>query len=401
MRCRLWSIAGILRDARVHQVAHRIRHRDRKLWWGVIDLRHCNSDLRFTGERPTASQCFVGDDAKRINIGCGGCRVPRCLLGREVLHRAHDLTGRGQWHLVSDSGDTEVGDLHATVRCDQEVARLDVSVNESRFGGSVYCSCGLRDDVEHSITGKNVFALQHTRERFARNQLHNKICAAILLAVVEAVRNALVVDQSRVPGLCPEPLQKARVAEILVLQDLDGDPATNEDVCGLPHFTHATNGNARLQLVTTPECEPWAWSHFFSTASSTFFAIGAATRLPYPVWPSPPPFSTSTVMAYLGLSAGANPVNHRVYGSVVPFSAVPVFPATATPSILALLAAPSRTLSTIMRVRAVAVFSEMARPRVAGLNPEMGVRSGAVTDSTTLGTITMPPLAMVLLTIAI
>src|SRR6218665_64088 len=94
-----------------------------------------------------------------------------------------------------------------------------------------------------------------------------------ILVVVEEVGNAFGVDQSRVPGLCPEPLQKARVAEILVLQDLDGAPATNEDVCGLPHFTHATNGNARLQLVTTPECEPWAWSHFFSTASSTFFAI--------------------------------------------------------------------------------------------------------------------------------
>ena len=36
-------------------------------------------------------------------------------------------------------------------------------------------------------------------------------------------------------------------------------------------------------------------------------------------------------------------MNHNVYGSPSPFSAVPVFPATLTPSILALLAAPELT----------------------------------------------------------
>ena len=46
----------------------------------------------------------------------------------------------------------------------------------------------------------------------------------------------------------------------------------------------------------------------------TFFAMGAAIVLPLPDWPCPPPSSTTTATATCGSSAGANPVNHSVYG---------------------------------------------------------------------------------------
>ena len=89
----------------------------------LVDLRHRDRDLRLARERALAGQALVRDDAERVDVGGGGCRVPGRLLGGEVLHRAHDLAGRGERHLVGDARDAEVGDLHPAVGSDQQVAR--------------------------------------------------------------------------------------------------------------------------------------------------------------------------------------------------------------------------------------------------------------------------------------
>ena len=62
----------------------------------------------------------------------------------------------------------------------------------------------------------------------------------------------------------------------------------------------------------------------------------------------PPPSSITTATATRGLSAGAKPVNQSVYGSSLPFWAVPVLPATFTPEICALLLTPLATASIII-----------------------------------------------------
>ena len=144
---------------------------------------------------------------------------------------------------------------------------------------------------------QDVLALEDGRERLARDELHHEVGAALLLAVVEDVGDALVVDESGVAGLGAEPLEEARVTQVLVLQDLDRDGTTDDEVGGLPDLSHAADRDARLQLVSSPEGEPCCGSHLFSTASSTFFAIGAAMELPVPFWPCPPPFSTTTATA--------------------------------------------------------------------------------------------------------
>ena len=58
-----------------------------------------------------------------------------CLAGGlfrgQVLGGAHHLAGLGQRHLVGQAGDAEVGDLDAAVRGDQQVARLDVAVDQA------------------------------------------------------------------------------------------------------------------------------------------------------------------------------------------------------------------------------------------------------------------------------
>src|SRR5690606_15650321 len=209
----------------------------------------------------------------------------------------------------------------------------------------------LGDDVEGLVGAQRAIALEDRRQRLAGHELHHQIRGAVLLAVVEHAGDALVVDQGGVAGLGAEALQEARVPHVLVLEDLDRDGPPDDVIRRLPHLAHAADRDPRLQLVATTERHTLRRPHLPSTASMTFFAIGAAMLLPEPDFPNPPPSSTTTATATLGFSAGAKPVNHRVWG-LSPFSAVPVFPATSIPSILAPVAAPERTPSASTAVSA-------------------------------------------------
>ena len=238
--------------------------------------------------------------------------MPTRLLGRQVLHRAHHLAGRGQRNLVGDPGNAEVRDLDAPLGRDEQVARLDVAVHQPGIVCRVQRGCRLRDDVEHLVGGQHALPLEDRRESLPRHELHDQIGASILFAVVEDVGDSLVVDERGMPSLGAEALQKSGVTEVLVFQDLDGDGAPDDQVGRLPDLTHPADGDPRRQLVPTTEGEAACGSHLLSTASMTFFAIGAATVFPKPDCPIPPPFSTTTATATCGLLAGAKPVNKSV-----------------------------------------------------------------------------------------
>ena len=90
------------------------------------------------------------------------------------------------------------------------------------------------------------------RERLAGNELHDEVGAAVLLAVVEDVGDALVVDERGVAGLGAEALEEAGVAQVLVLEDLDGDGAADDEVGRLPDLAHAADRDARLDSWYRP-----------------------------------------------------------------------------------------------------------------------------------------------------
>src|SRR5690606_20734218 len=184
--------------------------------------------------------------------------------------------------LVGDARDAEVGDLDAAVGRDEQVSRLDVAVHKARGMGGLKGGCRLGDNVEHAVGREHALPLEDRRECLARHELHHEVGAAIFLAVVEDIRDALVVDEGGVPCLRAEALEEARVAQVFVLEDLDRDGATDDQVGRLPDLAHAAYGDTARQLVTTTEGEATRGSHLLSTASNTFLAIGAATWLPKP-----------------------------------------------------------------------------------------------------------------------
>ena len=140
----------------------------------------------------------------------------------------------------------------------------------------------LGDDVERLVGGQRAVALENRRESFARHEFHHQERRAGLLAVVEDARDSFVVHEGGVAGLGAEALQEARVAHVLVFEDLDGDRPPDDVVGGLPHFTHTADGDSRIEFVAAAESHTLCRSHRPSTASMTFFAIGAAIVLPLP-----------------------------------------------------------------------------------------------------------------------
>src|SRR5690606_17187962 len=383
------------------QVLHGDRDGGRQRRRLLVDLGHRDRDLRLTREGTLAGEALVGDDAERVRVGRRGRRMSGRLLRRQVLHGSHDLPGRGQRHLVGDARDAEVGGLHPPVGRDEQVAGLDVAVHQTGGVRGLQRGGRLRDDVEGLVGAQGAVALEDRGERLTGDELHDEVGAAVLLAVVEDAGDALVVDERRVARFGAEALEEPGVPHVLVLEDLDRHRAADDVIRRLPHLAHAADRDPRLQLVATTERHTLRRPHLPSTASMTLFAIGAASVSPVPDCPIPPPSSTTTATATCGSSAGAKPVNHNVYGSSLLFSAVPVFPATSIPSILAPCAAPFMTLATMDAVTSSATSCSMARPNSVFSYSRMTDRSLPITASTIRGFITTPSLAIPAATMAI
>src|SRR5699024_9291228 len=143
-----------------------------------------------------------------------------------------------------------------------------------------------------------------------------------------------------------EPAQERLIAGVLLLQDFDRDDAAEDCVFGLPHFAHASDGDALCELIALAHRDADSRSHSSITASSILSIWDRVSSLPVPM--SIP--SYTTVTAYCGSSAGANPVIQEltVLSSSSPRSAVPVLAATSKRLDCAPWAVPASTVSTIM-----------------------------------------------------
>ena len=151
---------------------------------------------------------------------------PGGLFGREVLGGSHHLAGLRQRNLVGQAGDAEVGDLDPAVGSDQQVARLDVAVHQALGVGDGQRPGGLGHHGQGAVRGQDLLMLDDAAQRLAGDQFHDQVGGALLLAVVEDIGDAHVVQERGVACLCAEPLEEAGIARVLLLEHLDGnDPA--------------------------------------------------------------------------------------------------------------------------------------------------------------------------------
>jgi hypothetical protein len=76
--------------------------------------------------------------------------MPGEPLRRHVADRAHDVAGLRQVVGVRGLGQAEVGHPHVAVVVQQQVARLDVAVEDALAVGILQCLGGLDADVGHA-----------------------------------------------------------------------------------------------------------------------------------------------------------------------------------------------------------------------------------------------------------
>ena len=115
---------------------------------------------------------FVGDYAEREQIRKGARRLHLKLLGRDVEQGA--LEG-GLGLAAGFAGDAEIDDLHRIVVHDEDVAGLDIAVDEALFMGGMETMGGLGDDFKHAGDAQPRAAiLDEAIERGARQERHHE-----------------------------------------------------------------------------------------------------------------------------------------------------------------------------------------------------------------------------------
>jgi hypothetical protein len=84
-------------------------------------------------EGQSAGEQPVDNDTERIDVGRGRGRFATHLFGRDVCGRAENRSGVGQRVCPLNPRDAEVRDLRTSLRIEQDVARLQISVDHAMF----------------------------------------------------------------------------------------------------------------------------------------------------------------------------------------------------------------------------------------------------------------------------
>src|SRR5215207_4764350 len=372
--------------------------RNRRRSFGEVLQRHRHRAVAL--ERQPPREQLVEHYADRVDVRRGRDRVALRLFGRQVLSGSHDRArlrhlGRAR------PRDAEVRDLGVAVLVDDHVVGLEVPVDHPMAVGEAGRLEDLGPDVDHPLLGQRRLRGHDVLERLAREVLHRDVVRALVLPAIEDAYHVGVVEARGRLGLAAEALDELLVLGEAPVQDLDRHLAAEVAVLGAVHVRHAAGPDAPQDAVAAvdqrvaghlghPPPPP-------SIASSTDFAIGAATVPPWPVVRS-----TVTAIARRGFSTGAKQMNQGwVNSRLAPTSAVPVLPATRMPASAAAVPVPSSTTRLIIAVSCSAVSGFMTSAWRSGSMRSFTRPSLRTTRSVRRGFIRRPLFAMAAATSAI
>ena len=114
-----------------------------------MDMLENDGHRVVAGEGDCARQHLVGDDAHGVEVALGGGIIVFDGFGSQVGGCAHEHARRREGGLSSSAGQAEVGDLHVAAVIDEDVFRLDVTVDDT---GSM-CGGQAVQDLAHDAQG--------------------------------------------------------------------------------------------------------------------------------------------------------------------------------------------------------------------------------------------------------
>jgi hypothetical protein len=143
------------------------------------------------------------------------------------------------------AGDAEVGDPRPVLGVEQDVRRLEVSMDDAEPVRVGQAGRDSRRDPRRLLVGQRPSVADASLERAAGQELEHHVRPVLALAEIEDARDVRVRERRHGPRLALEPLPVGVGAE-----HLHGDPASEVEVLGLPH--------RRRSAVTEPPLEPVA-----------------------------------------------------------------------------------------------------------------------------------------------
>jgi len=106
-------------------------------------MHHSNRNSRCTNVRNLTRKHFEEHYAQGIDIAAGSNLTAAGLLRRNIMHRTHNRFGINHC-LVSDHfGNAEIGDFRIHIFIDQNILRLDITVNDIFIVSGLYAPCHL------------------------------------------------------------------------------------------------------------------------------------------------------------------------------------------------------------------------------------------------------------------
>ena len=203
--------------------------------------------------RPDPGEHLVQDDAQAVDVGGGRGLLATRLLRAEVMDRAEGRPRQRHLCLGDRPGDAEVGDLDPAVGPDQDVARLDVAVDEpaGMSGGE-----GLRDagpDPGDLPRVERTAPAQDRREVLPVDQLHDDVRAARVLAEVVDGDDVGVAERGRRLGLRAETRREIGIAQVLRTEQLERDVATELGIGGAVDGRHPAAAQQLDQAVAAAQ----------------------------------------------------------------------------------------------------------------------------------------------------
>ena len=238
----------------------RQRRAQRRGGLGVV-AQDGGDDLRrgAAAERPLAGGHLVEHHAEREDVGAHVGRLPLDLLRRHVGDRAEQRPGaddrqRLRRALVdrrlrrAHGGDAEVDHLRPAVVGDDDVARLEVAVDDAVGVGRAE-RVGERHGEVEQRADRQAGLGDHRVERAAADELHHQQPPAV--GVLDAVQadDVRVVERGEGARLALQPRQRLGGGGDAVGEELHRDVAAELRVAGAPDDPSAAFAEALLEAV--------------------------------------------------------------------------------------------------------------------------------------------------------
>ena len=185
--------------------------------------------------------------ARRVEVAALGRRLALGDLGREVADRPHHHPGLGHRRRVLRAGDPEVGQLRAVVLVEQDVAGLDVAVDDP---GRVH----VRERAEQLAgqplgVGQRAAVAEAVAQAAAGDVRHHQVGPVLLDAEVEDLDDVRVRERGGRARLALEAREPALVVGERVRHQLDRDLAVQRLVARQPHGRHAARAEVAHERV--------------------------------------------------------------------------------------------------------------------------------------------------------